>query len=440
MSAIYFGDLNPLKGLRAICALFIMVGHFFNYFAPNFQKTQGNKKIDHNKDYPGYVFPIEYLQAVSFFLILSGISLSRLYSHTGALDTKTGKKKFMWKRFARLSPAYYLGLLLGFLPFFYNTYMNQKKYLDFFGSLIAAPFFLQTVFPLFLAWDGPLWTVSIFMMSYVVYVWFNKKCRVWSQRKLYTYATIFYLLPAFFIVLFIALKFYAFNILVHVWLDRILHFLIGAILGELTERYRKKHGLKNEESYNERKDATKWIIVADLGTLVLIGTQVIVILYGQTFLPYFFEFVCVPFHCIWIFALLQSKKSLTCRILNLPFFDILNESSYTVYCIHFPLFFLYTYIVNKKLVKCYDFWGCTTFALDYWHVFIAVPIIWIISILYLKLVELPLKKIMVRKINKKYAQNKDTQDLTEILLNEEKLDTSESNSSRSEQSKSSDEN
>ena len=55
-------DLQPLQGLRAVCAMAIVLGHQNEFFLTP-------------------MIGVEYLQAVNIFFLLSGLPLARLYTH-----------------------------------------------------------------------------------------------------------------------------------------------------------------------------------------------------------------------------------------------------------------------------------------------------------------------------------------------------------------------
>ena len=123
-------DLQPLQGLRAVCAMAIVLGHQNEFFLTP-------------------MIGVEYLQAVNIFFLLSGLGLTigRLYTHrrnnpnndtttvtngdgTGttntpsvgssqdedfSLETWTDSKRFWRKRAARILPIYYLSLICMYL-------------------------------------------------------------------------------------------------------------------------------------------------------------------------------------------------------------------------------------------------------------------------------------------------------------------------------------
>ncbi|KAJ6234705.1 o-acyltransferase [Anaeramoeba flamelloides] len=483
--SLYVEDLKPLKGLRAVCALFIMVGHFFTYFTPNLIHKEGYGPENKDLEFPGVLFPIEFLQGVTFFFLLSGISFARIYTHTGSLDTRAGKKKFIWKRFVRLSPAYYFGLLLSFAPFYLYYYVQEKDYLRFFGSLLTTPLFLQSVNPQFIAWNSPLWTVSIFMLCYLLYPYISKKLYLAKEKTLKWIAFYNYSIPFLIVIIFMFfIGSYTVLLVCHVSIIRITHFIVGAILGEYIERWRKAKSLEkldfiqtltpvsiqkaknenreveNPQSVNgdqninnagngpnstKKKPRTKktisYDLIVDLGSIFLLFTQAVTLYCGykygrlHNFVKFFLEFSLVPLHCYWIFAIMNSKKSLTCRFFNLGIFNLLNEVSYNVYCLHFPIFYLYTWLINKEIVPSYTQFMDAVYALKFWHIFIIVPLVWLIGILFHKCIELPFKKKMVKIINKKYSLAKEIQkevpsdSSISTEDSEDSLDTSRSNSS-----------
>jgi peptidoglycan/LPS O-acetylase OafA/YrhL len=55
---------------------------------------------------------LQFLSAVTLFFVISGFTLTVVYGDAGALSSRDARRSFLWKRFARLGPIYYLSLLV----------------------------------------------------------------------------------------------------------------------------------------------------------------------------------------------------------------------------------------------------------------------------------------------------------------------------------------
>src|SRR5689334_22296101 len=103
-------------------------------------------------------------EAVSFFFVLSGFILTYVYSsprEDGGLNVSA--RRFRIARFARIGPAYYLGLILMLPPFIYGLAVAGMIPLDdFVLATIAVPTLLQAWFPpISFSWNGPAWSLSV---------------------------------------------------------------------------------------------------------------------------------------------------------------------------------------------------------------------------------------------------------------------------------------
>ncbi len=110
--------------------------------------------------------------AVTFFFVLSGFILAYVYSgphETGALSVPW--TVFLAARFARIGPAYYLGLALALPVFLYRSFvlhlMPPESCL---AALLLAPLMLQAWYPpAALAWNAPAWSLSVELFFYLLF-------------------------------------------------------------------------------------------------------------------------------------------------------------------------------------------------------------------------------------------------------------------------------
>lgn len=130
---------------------------------------------------PGWSKPVGVLSgllsggyaAVIFFFVLSGFILA--YVHTGkneraACNVKT--TRFWRLRFARIAPAYYLGLLLA-LPILVQIMVQTQAsaWSVAFGTTTVL-LFVQAWWPAYTtAWNFPAWSLSVECLFYVLFPW-----------------------------------------------------------------------------------------------------------------------------------------------------------------------------------------------------------------------------------------------------------------------------
>ncbi len=159
-------DILPLTSLRFFAAAVVVAFHYdperftrMPDFLQNWLET-------------GY-------DAVTFFFVLSGFVLGYVYLGTGGERPKLDLRAFFVARFARLAPAYYLGLLLA-LPFFVAAYffLDEENPRDFSTHAVLVLTSLQSWWPpSALSWNPPAWSVSVEWFLYLSF-----PLILWAQR------------------------------------------------------------------------------------------------------------------------------------------------------------------------------------------------------------------------------------------------------------------
>ncbi|CAD7972094.1 unnamed protein product [Amoebophrya sp. A25] len=209
-------DWKPTTGLRGLCALQIMIGHFFFGAAPRSLRAVCN---DPGIGDDAYTVLIAMDQPVALFFLLSGLLYGVLYydkfdfvqdeeddveatsssSSSSSTPTTTERKMqsigkqgyqkwttFVKKRFVRLTPAWYAALL--FMMPFYLPDRNLPTETKVEGTVTAFTY-LQSVlgppdgFPHVVPPPhGPGWQISAFMLSYLFlpFVFFLVRRSTWS--------------------------------------------------------------------------------------------------------------------------------------------------------------------------------------------------------------------------------------------------------------------
>jgi len=130
-------------------------------------------------------------EAVSFFFVLSGFILTYVYSsprEDGGLNVSA--RRFRIARFARIGPAYYLGLILMLPPFIYGLAVAGMIPLDdFVLATIAVPTLLQAWFPpISFSWNGPAWSLSVELFFYALFPYLLSETNRFSRRDFVTLA------------------------------------------------------------------------------------------------------------------------------------------------------------------------------------------------------------------------------------------------------------
>lgn len=127
-------------------------------------------------------------EAVIFFFILSGFVLTYVYSGNGkASNLRTPQPKFWRARFARVAPAYLVGLIFAVPTLLYSVFVLKSVSVPtFFLSLLLVPLFLQawwgtTIF----AWNVPAWSVSVEAFFYFLFPALEKIARLLSPMRLF---------------------------------------------------------------------------------------------------------------------------------------------------------------------------------------------------------------------------------------------------------------
>lgn len=266
--------------------------------------------------------------AVAFFFVLSGFILS--YAHAGPRehDGCNVKARVFWRlRFARIAPAYYLGLLLS-IPFvaYHLDVLAATGWSRFFGPVLVI-LFLQAWWPRFaLLWNFPAWSLSVECLFYMVFPYLARTLARVPRIPLFaiTYALIvaattyragFLSSPSFVLQEELPnLRFQAYFPLLHLPL-----FVFGMALGRLF--------LFGPMLSARVQTAMLWGGICLL--LLLFG--------GMRWFPWWMrsEAVLVPVFALVIFGGAGAGS----RLLAWRGFVLLGEASYAMYILHIPLRF-----------------------------------------------------------------------------------------------------
>jgi peptidoglycan/LPS O-acetylase OafA/YrhL len=298
--------LPSLTAMRFFAAFWVFCFHSFLWM--------GHSSVIADLSSVGYA-------GVSVFFVLSGFILS--YNYLGSDFTL---KEFWAARAARIAPVYWLTLLLGFLPLVRNLMIGRLSPSI---SVIAAPVFLQSWFPVPQIWNTPAWSVSTEVFFYIIFPFAIRGFVGPFRRHPVLFGLLLWLLSAAPTVL------YAYFLPEgkvdiasnHFWLDvvklnplvRAPEFLLGVLVGV---------GFRDGWRIG-------WPKLSAAACLVAISLT-IVALHNAPY-PLFHNGLCAP-----LFALLILSVASADPWLNWAPLVLLGEASYSLYLLAYPVGALYS--------------------------------------------------------------------------------------------------
>lgn len=314
-------DLAPLDGLRGVCSLLVVTGHFFTFWSPNSTGTP----------YP--VVGIEYLSPVSLFFLISGFTLVATYHRDlGApgspLATPAARGAFFRKRVARLAPVYYLSLAVGGWPFVAYTPL-WTAVSGFAVTLVGAQSLTVVVGN---DWNGPLWTVSAFVVCYWLFPHLLGWMRTHPTRALW--AELAGLAAASFGIMAAWMALLApLGIVLHMFAGfRVPQFAMGVAAGLIAQRTRLARptavaeGLCTLMVGNLAACAALTVLTRDAGPGAYFAYM------------YAAEFTLPLAQAVLLMALAHPGAGGPCKaVLRSPPLRYLGAISYSLYCLHWPL-------------------------------------------------------------------------------------------------------
>jgi peptidoglycan/LPS O-acetylase OafA/YrhL len=150
-------NLPALTSLRFFAAVIVVLAHLESGGVPLLAVNGGAAA--------GY-------HAVTFFFVLSGFILVYVYSGPREGEgLSVAPQVFLAARFARIGPAYYLGLALMLPLFLYRSFvLDLVPPESSVAALLLAPVLMQAWYPpAALAWNGPAWSLSVEVAFYLLF-------------------------------------------------------------------------------------------------------------------------------------------------------------------------------------------------------------------------------------------------------------------------------
>lgn len=361
-------QILPLTSLRFFAGLWIVLFHA----APSYL---GNAPFwARNLVFGGYA-------GVTLFFVLSGFVLT--YSYLPKADVIT-PKRFWLGRFARLYPAYVVGLIMS-LPFILAEISNAPDAASrapLRAALLLTPSLLQSWFPAVATrWNTPAWSLSTVALFYVVFPfvlsWISKR----ERKSLVRWAAIFLACSLAWPVAYMTFRpdgvasasittsSLSMNVLKFNPLVRLPEFLFGMVLG----RYYLQNGHKGKQ----------WALPLTLISLLLLGFLLI----PEIGLPYplLHNGLLIPVVGTLIYGVALGGS--LSRVLSASPFVQIGQASFSVFVLHFPLWVW----VNRADQQLGLHWsGSYLFLIGY------LVLAFGVSVASYRCIEVPMRKVISR--------------------------------------------
>jgi peptidoglycan/LPS O-acetylase OafA/YrhL len=344
--------LDAFDGVRGLAALTVVVGHILTFFTPlatprppgQAHAADDAADADFSARWPA--FGLEYLSPVSLFFVVSGFTLVHVYERPPQraddplpLSTRAQRRAFFRKRLARLAPVYYAGLLLGVVPFVIYTRSDAAALaVGFPASLLG----LQSLV-LWNAqnWDGPLWTVSAFVVCYACFPAMLCRLRRCSYARLRLVSLSCSGVSAAVGVTFLGRTGLSLTWVLHFFaLFRLPHFALGVASCLMAQRRPAARPTLRAELCSAALLLNMLVCAALTAVVVPRISAYIWLLYSH-----YAEFLLPPLHAVWLSALAAPPAPDGCcgaaggptrRLLASRPLRRLGDVSYALYCLHFP--------------------------------------------------------------------------------------------------------
>lgn len=347
------GDISSLTGLRGLAAIHILMFHLYAYFDRSVPTRKIPRWIENGPC------------SVTVFYVLSGFVLSLVADRE---PQPASRASFYAKRFARLVPLYWLGLLLyacnpSLLRLFWSGSdgINQRivyHQTDMLLTLVLTPLAVQTWIPfrqIWFLWNGVGWSVSNEVFFYLIFPIVHPMVARWSGTVSRTYCAI----SALCVLQGVCVVAYSWAVCL-VWkgLDpsravrsvemevyaspfiRVFHFLMGMLLGSRFRRADTK--------------PPAWAADVAVATCILLLVAVPVTVNGGYVLNdrSFQAIAAVTFWLLGpafgaaIYCMAFDQGGLSCRLLGSRPLVHLGKWSYAIYILHLPLLAWYVYTIR----------------------------------------------------------------------------------------------
>lgn len=371
-------SLEAFDGVRGICSLLIMIGHFFTVFSPVWHKDARFPTVG-----------VEYLSSVSLFIVLSGFTLAHVYPTAD----KINKKTFLLKRAAHLAPVYYLGLALA-LP----QFMRYTEGFNFWSGIPISLLGVQSVTLVGgLFWNGPCWTVSCLAFCYLCFPRLTRWLGADQRRpmKTFLWICVFALLDT------LSKLSPVLGLITYVWFPfRLPHFLLGMCAYMIAAQA-------------QANSLTKWCMtrataVSDSCSLVCVLNIIICAhtTYRKNDPVSFFTHIYMssailpPLHAVWLMALASptcnsyTKQALCSRPLK-----FLGQISYSLYLTHYTVIVYICWVVTRSVPPMNQIWQLPGFYyLPEWYILPVLCVVIAVATAVHYLIERPARAAIIARL------------------------------------------
>lgn len=223
-----------LDSMRGLAIVMVFVFHLLESFFrgnPSFD-LQGHLEYPASyPDYAPYFFTIHPRFGIHLFFVISGYIIHALYSKYH-FDIHVAKK-FVWKRFIRMAPAYYVSIIIALMGLYVVGRIHNIDFID----VLLHTLFIHNYFDKYsYTIQAVYWTMGVEFQFYVLYAFL----RFVLKEKF----NVFYLLIIF-LVLSFAFRIYNYRpelaylqtwTFMDVTIIRFAEWLLGALLFEYREK------------------------------------------------------------------------------------------------------------------------------------------------------------------------------------------------------------
>jgi len=344
--------LQALTGVRFLAAFLVVALHFAQPKDPLIKAFVGH----------GFI-------GVTLFFVLSGFILSYTYSLAPG-EMKGTASSFWSARFSRIYPMYLISLVLATPVVLYWSIL-PNPYLPALASLSLTQAWLPFAMR---EWNPPGWSLSAEAFFYLLFPFAITRISRLSCTRLLNFSALCWAAsltaPLVYVVNgSINLDFWMFNPLV-----RLPEFLLGVAVGVLW--------LKTRSQLIFPKYLAEISFIALIAVLCL-----------PVHNAYLINGACAPLMVAIIFGLAESRGILA-RILSTRLFVLLGSASYSLYILHWPLWYEASFItrhLNLSLNSNHLFWLISLIVL--------VPA----SCICWKFIEEPMSRYLRRRLTRSIA-------------------------------------
>jgi peptidoglycan/LPS O-acetylase OafA/YrhL len=320
--------LPALTGLRFIAAIWVVFFHFLSipWMESNF---------------PRFLFLIirNGYCGVDLFFVLSGFILA--YNYYDRLDDSLNSKKSFWiARFSRIYPVYFLSFLISAPIVLSYRFLNSHSALVALGkAVVSAGAYLTLMqawlWPMSRTWNGPAWTLSVEMLFYACFPFLLKKLGNQKTRVVVIVAVFTYLAGlAIPLIQYLSNNAFPEDFILDNPLFHLPTFILGIALFKV---------------WNAREISNRFATA-----LIAVGLAIIIAISRiSELLPVEFlhNGLLAPAFCLIIYGL--AYKGWPHRLLSNKPLVILGESSYSMYLLQYPVWWLAIAIYEKFKILDY---------------------------------------------------------------------------------------